>query len=985
MGSPTEPPTEPPSDPQRDLGAGPPTDPQKRPTDAGGGDATRAPVPAGDGSRRSDRDLILAALQNAEPRTPMGLNVGPGGSGLPAFRFDDDLPRDFIPGYELIKQIHRGGQGVVYQALQLATKRRVAIKVMHDNRFSGSSGRARFEREVQILGQLNHPNIVRIHDSGLTPGAAGVFYYVMDYVSGRSLEEFIQGAGAGPGAGAGGSSAEKSVKDAARGGPPIAEAIKLFTKICEAVNAAHLKGVIHRDLKPSNIRINTEGEPIILDFGLAKVAMPDVDESGSPQLMTVTGQFIGSLPWASPEQAEGAPGGIDLRTDVYSLGVILFQMLTGGKFPYQVVGAMRDVLDNILRAEPARPSTMRRQINDEIETIVLKCLAKPRDRRYQSAGELARDLRRYLNGQPIEAKRDSVGYMVSKTLRRYRVAAAVAAAFLLLLVGFAIAMTYAYRSEAEQRKRADASATAAEVARDEEKAQRERAERNFDIARGLWRTFMYDFNDEIRTLRGTTRAREIVLTKALAAVDSLKAQAGDDPALLRELADAYERVGDLRGALFMPRLGETDQAAADYAAAKKIREGLLAAAANDARAHADVGRSLRREATIATAAREYERAGEALLRARERAEKARALAAESDAEQRAALARLLSEIVIAQGDNAYFVAEKMQDADATRAQLAKADAFYAEADALVRGELSAGDTRTTAKARADAGALADMLATIADNKAANRLLMGQRLAGSANAITEAERAAGAARDARVTRVALALTEFERATEIATAALADFERRSAASPESGQLRRDIMLAHHTLGTIQMRTAQAQRVAIRLGEPRDEARLAAHQRSLEHNLRALEIARALTKSDEANLEARRDLAICLNKTGNELRDLDREREALAIFDESLRVRRETVATDPIQRHRNDLGVGLFKAGEVRAMLADDAATQAEERRRLLIEARALLAESMTVFGSLRDDKVMAADAVELRRCGQVLKETEEKIAGLEKPAP
>src|SRR6185295_15640548 len=162
------------------------------------------------------------------------------------------------------------------------------------------------------------------------------------------------------------------------------------------------------------------GEPHVLDFGLAKIATGEVTsdngDGGSSQMrmMSMTGQFIGSLPWASPEQAEGVPGKVDLRTDVYSLGVILYQMLTGGRFPYEVVGNMRDVMDNILRAEPARPSTIRRQINDEVETIVLKCLSKERDRRYQSAGELARDIHRYLSGEPIEAKRAS-GWYVSRT------------------------------------------------------------------------------------------------------------------------------------------------------------------------------------------------------------------------------------------------------------------------------------------------------------------------------------------------------------------------------------------------------------------------------------------------------------------------------------------------------------------------------------------------------------------------------------------
>ena len=143
------------------------------------------------------------------------------------------------------------------------------------------------------------------------------------------------------------------------------------------MNAAHLRGVIHRDLKPGNIRVDADGEPHILDFGLAKVAMPETMDSSLPEVMTITGQFLGSLPWASPEQAEGRPEKIDVRTDVYSLGVILYHMLTG-RFPYEVVGNMRDVLDNILKAEPAKPSTVRRQINDEVETIVLKCLAKER-------------------------------------------------------------------------------------------------------------------------------------------------------------------------------------------------------------------------------------------------------------------------------------------------------------------------------------------------------------------------------------------------------------------------------------------------------------------------------------------------------------------------------------------------------------------------------------------------------------------------------
>ncbi|MCK4341281.1 MAG: protein kinase [Phycisphaerae bacterium] len=288
-------------------------------------------------------------------------------------------PPDSFAGYKILKEIHRGGQGVVYQALQKSTKRKVAIKVMKEGPFAGTADKARFDREVQVLGQLKHSNIVAIHETGV---AAGCHFFVMDYISGQPLDVYMQ-------------SGKRSVDETAA----------LFAKICEAVNAAHVRGIIHRDLKPGNIRIDEHGEPHILDFGLAKTVTPD-DSS----LMTLTGQFIGSLPWASPEQAEGQPSKIDVRTDVYSLGVLFHQMLTG-KFPYEVVGNMRDVLDRIMNAAPARPSTIRKQINGEIETIVLKCLQKDSERRYQSAGDLARDLEHYLAGEPIEARRDSALYL----------------------------------------------------------------------------------------------------------------------------------------------------------------------------------------------------------------------------------------------------------------------------------------------------------------------------------------------------------------------------------------------------------------------------------------------------------------------------------------------------------------------------------------------------------------------------------------------
>jgi len=403
--------------------------------------------PGDDRLRREVEALLGHGEANTEFLEPPPMEVQvrvlddtPTGSGVVGRQPAE--PPDALPGYRLVRELHRGGQGVVYLAYQESTRRKVAIKVMREGPFAGVADRARFEREVQILGQLKHPNIVAIHDSG---EAGGHFYFVMDYIGGQPLDAYLR-------------DRQHSIE----------ETLRLFARICDAVNSAHLRGVIHRDLKPGNILINGHGEPYILDFGLAKVPAEEQEAA----LITLTGQFMGSLPWSSPEQAEGKPGKIDIRTDVYSLGVVLYHMLTG-RFPYEVAGNMRDVLDRIMQAEPARPSTFRRQIDNEVETIVLKCLAKERDRRYQTAGELARDVRHYLSGEPIQAKRDSAGYILRKQLRRHRVAIGVAVCFLVLIVSAAMALGVLYA-------RAEAARASAEQARDAESRHRALADQRYE-------------------------------------------------------------------------------------------------------------------------------------------------------------------------------------------------------------------------------------------------------------------------------------------------------------------------------------------------------------------------------------------------------------------------------------------------------------------------------------------------------------------------
>ncbi|MBU0637972.1 MAG: serine/threonine-protein kinase [Planctomycetes bacterium] len=357
------------------------------------------------------------------------------------------VPR--VPGYEELRELRRGGQGIVYEATQRSTRRRVAIKVLLDGLWAQETQRRRFEREIDLIATLRHPNIVQLYDSGVTDSDNP--YYVMEFIAGVGLDEYAR-CGPNTTSPAPATARAETTRPAQPGVFDVRQTLHLFARICDAINYAHQRGVIHRDIKPSNIRVDPEGQPHVLDFGLAKsVPGPLGVEAGAE--MSLTGEFMGSLPWASPEQTEGLPDKIDIRTDVYSLGVVLYQLLTG-RFPYTVVAGLREVLDSIHTAEPPPPSRYRAEIDDETDTIVLKCLAKQPARRYQSAGELARDIRHYLAGEPIEAKRDSASYVLRKQLQRYRLPVAAAAAFVLIVTaGFVTSLTF-WRQAVRQRDEA---------------------------------------------------------------------------------------------------------------------------------------------------------------------------------------------------------------------------------------------------------------------------------------------------------------------------------------------------------------------------------------------------------------------------------------------------------------------------------------------------------------------------------------------------
>ncbi|NOS99457.1 MAG: serine/threonine protein kinase [Phycisphaerales bacterium] len=353
-----------------------------------------------------------------------------------------------IPGYELVEEIRRGGQGVVYRAIQKSTGKPVAIKVLRDRLVVRPKERARFEREADILVALDHPNIVGIGNRG---SFGGHFFIVMDFIEGQPLDEFVR-----------------------RMQPTLQVSLRLFARICDAIQTAHSCKIVHRDLKPSNILVDDRGEPRVLDFGLAKLGSDSALRDGDMSL-TLTGEFYGSLPWAAPEQVEGANDRIDARTDVHALGLILFHMLTG-RFPYSVVGPKRMVLNTIVQAEPTRLGTICQDIDDDVNTIVQKCLQKDPERRYRDVAALQEDVRRYLANEPICARRPTAVYRFRKFARRNKAAVAgVGGVFVALIAGATVSVGFAIR-ESEQRHLAEQRLEQTEDARAETELRRNEAE-----------------------------------------------------------------------------------------------------------------------------------------------------------------------------------------------------------------------------------------------------------------------------------------------------------------------------------------------------------------------------------------------------------------------------------------------------------------------------------------------------------------------------
>jgi len=371
-----------------------------------------------------------------------------------------------IAGYDELKELRRGGQGIVFLGRQVSTRRTVAIKIVLEGALASREARRRFEREIGLVATLRHRNIVRVYDSGETDD--GRLYYIMEYIEGVGLDEFMR------------NGSPREAPDFRAMFPRLDDVLGMFARICDGVQHAHQQGVIHRDLKPSNVRIDRTGEPHVLDFGLAKLATsaPDATQVSRP------GGFMGSLPWASPEHAEGSGALIDTRSDIYSMGVMLYQLVSG-TFPYRVDAPLRDVLQNIQQAVPRSPCEEHPGLSDDVATIALKCLAKEPQRRYQSAGDLARDIRHYLSGEPIEARRDSAWYSVRMTLKRYKTTVRVIGASLAISIIFSVAMAFLWARAVRAERLAGNRLATAQAAQTAEASARRATEDQIEKTRKL--------------------------------------------------------------------------------------------------------------------------------------------------------------------------------------------------------------------------------------------------------------------------------------------------------------------------------------------------------------------------------------------------------------------------------------------------------------------------------------------------------------------
>ena len=433
----------------------------------------------------------------------------------------DDWAGRRLGPYRIVREIGRGGMGLVFEAVRDDAEYRKTVAVKVPPPWSDPAVvRDRFRLERQILAELEHPNIARFLDGG---SDGGVPYFVMEYVEGVPITTYARG----------------NALD-------LRGRLALFLQVCGAVDFAHQCLVVHRDLKPANILVTGDGALKLLDFGIAKL----LDPLGGGRA-TSTMEMRWTPDYTSPEQVQGHAA--TTRTDVYSLGLILYELLTGERAqnadPASPVTLQRSICDTV----PAQPSerirrdpAAARALRGDLDTIVMTAIAKEPERRYGTVAALGDDITRFLDGRPILARPSTAWYRAGKFLRRHRMGVAAAGLVVVSLVTGLGAAIYEWR----------------------------RAERRFQQVRSLANAFVFDVHDQIESLPGATAARKSIVQTALVYLEGLRQDAKRDPALARELAAAYQKVGTAQGVPLRANLGDAKGALVSLARARELLDPL---------------------------------------------------------------------------------------------------------------------------------------------------------------------------------------------------------------------------------------------------------------------------------------------------------------------------------------------------------------------------------------------------------------------------
>ena len=434
-----------------------------------------------------------------------------------------DVPPDRkrVGPYEIDRLLGRGGMGAVYLAHRADGhfEQKVAIKLI-DVPLASDLFRERFRQERQILAGLQHPYIARLLDGGVT--VEGELYLAMEYVDGVPIHRYCE---------------ERHLIQAER--------IELFLRACEAVQFAHQNFIVHRDLKPDNILVAGDGTPRLLDFGTAKLLSPSLDNQDSQ--FTRMGCLSFTPQYASPEQVLGNP--ITTATDTYSLGVLLYLLLTGEP-PYELkeaaTGEMLRVICEEAPRKPSHEANSSKPLDGDLEAILLKALRKEPRERYLTAERLGDDLRAYIEGQPVAARRGSMRYLAGKFIRRHRWSLAAATVLLVTLLAGVAGVAWQATIANRERRAAD--------------EERRKAEARSADLRQLSNSLLTELDDAIQQIPGSTGAQKLLVTSVLQHLDRMAADAHGDRQTQLDLASAYTRLANLQGSAYDQNLGDTSGA-----------------------------------------------------------------------------------------------------------------------------------------------------------------------------------------------------------------------------------------------------------------------------------------------------------------------------------------------------------------------------------------------------------------------------------------